>query len=120
MLERAKKVGSTEPGHYLLPACRYRHTKEGKRGRLGFDPTRPMQGWRTPWRTFITTGGLKRSDSPIFAHHRIIKMAEAGVPDQTLVAIVGRVSKAMPEHYGHLRMNAKRKAVAASGEGRTC
>ena len=30
MLERAKKVGSTEPGHYLLPACRYRHTKEGK------------------------------------------------------------------------------------------
>jgi hypothetical protein len=49
--ERAKKVRSTGKEHYLLPACRYRHTKQGKSAGLGFDPTRPMQGWRTAWRT---------------------------------------------------------------------
>jgi integrase len=114
LLERAKKVGSTEPDHYLFPACRYLHTKEGQSGAgLGFDPTQPMQGWRTAWRTFTTKAGLKGLRFHDLRHHSITKLAEAGVPEQTLMAIAGHVSKAMLEHYSHVRMNAKRKAVAA-------
>ena len=40
-------------------------------------------------------------------------MAEAGVPEQTLMAISGHVSKQMLEHYSHIRMQAKRDAVKA-------
>jgi intergrase/recombinase len=46
-------------------------------------------------------------------HHCITKLAEAGVPEQTLMAIAGHVSREMLEHYSHIRMQAKRDAVAA-------
>lgn len=114
LLERAKKVGSTEPDHYLLPAYRYRHTKEGQHSAgLGFDPTKSMEGWRSAWRKLTEKAGLKGLRFHDLRHHSITKLAEAGVPDQTLMAIAGHVSKAMLEHYSHVRMNAKRDAVAA-------
>lgn len=40
-------------------------------------------------------------------------MAEAGVPEITLVSIAGHMSRAMIERYSHIRMNAKRDAVEA-------
>jgi integrase len=46
-------------------------------------------------------------------HHSITKLAEAGVPEQTLMAIGGHVSKSMLEHYSHIRLMAKRAAVDA-------
>jgi len=114
LLERARKIGSTEPEHYLLPAFRYQHTKEGKTSAgLGFDPTKPMVNWRTAWRKLTEKAGLKGLRFHDLRHHSITKLAEAGVPDQTLMAIAGHVSKAMLEHYSHVRMNAKRQAVAA-------
>jgi integrase len=114
LLERASKIGATEPEHYLLPAYLYRHTKEGQnKAGLGFDPTRPMQGWRTAWRSLTRKAGLNGLRFHDLRHHSITKLAEAGVPDQTLMAIAGHVSRAMLEHYSHVRMNAKREAVAA-------
>ena len=46
-------------------------------------------------------------------HHGIKKLAEAGVPEQVLMAIAGHVSREMPEHYSHIRQKAKRDAVEA-------
>jgi len=43
----------------------------------------------------------------------ITKLAEKGVPEQTLMAIAGHVSKEMLEHYSHIRIQAKRDAVAS-------
>ena len=40
-------------------------------------------------------------------------MAEAGVPDTTIMAIAGHVSRAMLERYSHISMVGKRKAVEA-------
>jgi integrase len=114
LLERAGKIGATQPEHYLLPACRYRHTKDGKStAGLGFDPEKPMATWRTAWRKLTEKAGLKGLRFHDLRHHSITKLAEAGVPDQTLMAIAGHVSKAMLEHYSHVRMKAKRDAVAA-------
>jgi len=50
--------------------------------------------------------------------HPITKLAEAGVPDHTLMAIAGHVNREMLEHYSHIRMQAKRGAVAALGRGK--
>lgn len=38
-------------------------------------------------------------------------MAEAGVVESTMLAIMGQMSRAMLERYSHIRMQAKRAAV---------
>jgi hypothetical protein len=40
-------------------------------------------------------------------------MAEAGVPESTMPALAGHMSRAMVERYSHIRMAAKRTAVEA-------
>jgi len=40
-------------------------------------------------------------------------MAEAGVPERTMLALLGHMSRAMLERYSHIRMRAKREAVEA-------
>ncbi|MBK5293991.1 MAG: tyrosine-type recombinase/integrase [Acidobacteriia bacterium] len=44
-------------------------------------------------------------------HTVCTKMAEAGVPESTMLAIMGHMSRAMLERYSHIRMKAKREAV---------
>ena len=40
-------------------------------------------------------------------------MAAAGVPESTMLATMGHMSRAMLERYSHIRMKAKREAVEA-------
>lgn len=40
-------------------------------------------------------------------------MAEAGVPETTMLALLGHMSRAMLERYSHIRMARKREAVEA-------
>jgi integrase len=111
--ERAKLLKANEPEHYLFPAFRCKHTKEGKAAGSGYDPTKPMVSWRSGWRTLTTNAGLKGLRFHDMRHHSITKLAEAGVPDQTLMSIAGHVNKAMLDHYSHVRLQAKRTAVEA-------
>jgi integrase len=101
LLERAKALGATEPDHYLFPACQRRQ----------IDPTHPQTTWRTAWRNVTHEAGLKGLRFHDLRHHCITRMAEAGVPEQTLMAIAGHLSRQMLEHYSHIRMQAKRDAV---------
>jgi hypothetical protein len=39
-------------------------------------------------------------------------MAEAGVPERTMLALMRHMSRAMPGRFSHIRMAAKREAVA--------
>ena len=48
-------------------------------------------------------------------HTAATKMSEAGVPESTMLALLGHMSRAMLEHYSHIRMKAKREAVKALG-----
>jgi hypothetical protein len=41
----------------------------------------------------------------------IIKLAESGAGDETIIEIAGHVDRQMLRHYGHIRMKAKRGAV---------
>lgn len=40
-------------------------------------------------------------------------MAEAGIAESTMLALMGHMSRAMLERYSHIRMAAKRDAVEA-------
>ena len=45
-------------------------------------------------------------------HTFATRLAENGVPESTMLALMGHMSRAMLERYSHIRMTAKRDAVA--------
>lgn len=138
--ERAKQLfgDSLSPDWYVLP-----HAE----GKSKPDPTQPMSGWRSAWRTLTraiecpvcgrlqspsdachnekcradirgaksSTFGLRFHD---LRHHAITELAESQASDRTIMSIAGHVSTKMLEHYSHVRLDAKRKALSAlSGRG---
>jgi integrase len=111
LLERATALEATSPDCYLLPAFRFRQTKAPSSAGAGFDVTAPMRSWRSAWRKLTKAAGLDGLRFHDLRHHCITKLAEAGVAEQTLMAIAGHVSREMLEHYSHIRMQAKREAV---------
>jgi hypothetical protein len=44
-------------------------------------------------------------------HHAITRLAESQASEQTIMSLAGHVSREMLEHYSHIRMEAKRRAV---------
>jgi integrase len=111
LLERAKEMGATEPGHYLTS-----RRVSGKE----YDPTQPpiRWGWRTAWRTFTAECGLKGLRPHDLRHHAITKPAESSeASEQTIMSIAGHVSVEMLRYYSHVRQEAKREAVAALDNG---
>jgi integrase len=112
LIERGSVLGANAPEHYLLPAYKFRRTKEATPAGAGFDLNSPMRSWRSAWRRLTKAAGLDGLRFHDLRHHCITRLAEAGVPEQTLMAIAGHVSREMLEHYSHIRMQAKREAVA--------
>jgi integrase len=108
MLDRADKLGHTEPEHYLWPACQW--------GR--FDPTQPMLKWDTVWRALRDAAGLQRLRFHDLRHTVITELAEMGIADHVLESISGHLSRRMLEHYSHIRIDAKRQALDALDEQR--
>ena len=46
-------------------------------------------------------------------HHAITELAESQASERTIMAIAGHVSARMLEHYSHIRLDAKRRALEA-------
>jgi integrase len=102
LLRRAEMLGATDPEHYVFPAC-----ESGV-----IDPTKPMKGWRTEWRHLSKAAGLKGLRFHDLRHQAITELCEAGLSDMTIMGIAGHVSKEMLQHYSHIRLQARREAVA--------
>ena len=101
MVERADALGFTDPEHYLWFACQW--------GR--FNPTKPMKKWDSAWRALRHEAGLDGLRFHDLRHTFITHMAEADVPEQVMKAIAGHLTKRMLEHYTHIGMKAKRRAL---------
>ena len=100
---RAQQLGATEPDHYIFPAC-----ENGK-----INPTRAQKSWRSAWRSLRKAARLQHLRFHDLRHHAITELAESQASDQTVMAIAGHVSRQMLEHYSHVRLEAKRRAVEA-------
>jgi hypothetical protein len=61
-----------------------------------------------------STHGLRFHD---LRHHAITELAESQTSDRTIMSIAGHVSTKMLEHYSHVRLEAKRKALSALSAG---
>jgi len=78
----------------------------------GYGPTSPMRTWRAAWRSLTKKAGLAGFRFHDLRHHCITQFAEAGAPEETIMAIAGHVDRKMLDHYSHIRLEARRKAVA--------
>jgi integrase len=111
------------------------------------DPTKPMSGWRSAWRSLTRAikcpacgelqnpsatcrrnqcrtdiSKVKSSTAGLrfhdLRHHAITELAESQASDRTIMSIAGHVSQQMLAHYPHVRIEAKRKAPGcARGRG---
>ena len=90
----------------------------GKRGRpqagkaRPLDPTTPIQSINSSWERVRDMAGIQCRLHDL-RHTAATKMAEAGVTESTMLALMGHMSRAMIERYSHIRMAAKREAVKA-------
>jgi integrase len=107
LYHRAQKIAGTDSEHYVFPAC-----ENGK-----IDPAKPQKSWRTAWRSLREAAGLKHFRFHDLRHHTITELAESGASEQTIMSVAGHVSRQMLEHYSHVRLEAKRRAVDALSQG---
>ena len=96
------KFGETRPDWFVFPFGKPQPT----------DPARGVTTFKTVWRLILKEAGVEGRwhDS---RHTFITDLAESGAGDQTIMDMAGHVSKGMLKHYSHIRMQAKRVAVAA-------
>jgi integrase len=76
------------------------------------DPTRPVTDIKTAWGSVRKLADAQCRFHDL-RHTTLTKMAEAGIPESTMLALAGHMSRAMLERYSHIRMRAKREAVEA-------
>jgi integrase len=116
LIERAQRLGSVEPDHFLFPfyASRQKSAPGVERG-IGYDPTRPAKGWRTAWRSLRTKAGLPKLRFHDLRHTVISQLAEKGVPIEVTMDLVGHISPEMTRHYTHISAKAKAAAVTNLG-----
>ena len=103
LYHRAQKVAGTEPDHHVFPAC--------ENGDI--DPATPQKSWRSAWRSLRKAAGLGHLRFHDLRHHAITELAESDASEQTIMSVAGHVSRQMLEHYSHVRLEAKRRAVEA-------
>jgi integrase len=75
------------------------------------DPTRPVTGVKHAWETLRAEAAVSCRLHDL-RHTFATRLAEAGVPESTMLALMGHMSRAMLERYSHIRMAAKREALA--------
>jgi integrase len=111
-VERAKKLGSTAPDHFLFPFRIHRSH---------FDPTRHQTTFKTAWLKMVAAADLPGFRMYDLRHHCITELLEdPRNSEETVQAIAGHVSRRMMQRYSHIRSAAKRSAVcglySSSGE----
>jgi integrase len=95
-----KRFGQAQVWHYLFPFGKPTPN----------DPNRPITDVTGSWKTLRKTAGVQCRLHDL-RHTAATKMAEAGVPESTMLALMGHMSRAMLERYSHIRMAAKRTAM---------
>ncbi|HYL83658.1 MAG TPA: site-specific integrase [Candidatus Angelobacter sp.] len=97
----AHRFGQPQPDHYLFPW--------GKP--LPSNPTRHATDITWGWDQLRKDTGVSCRLHDL-RHTFATRLAESGVSESTMLALMGHMSRAMLERYSHIRMAAKREAIA--------
>lgn len=103
-LERAHKLGSVLPQHYLFP----RRYTTGH-----WEPDKPASpAWLFKrWKAMREAADLPWITPHCLRHQAITRMLEFGVPTETVRNIAGHVSETMMRHYSHSRIATSSSAL---------
>jgi integrase len=103
-VERADRLGSRYPGHFIFP---YRVN------RALWDPSRPAsRGWlRKQMETLRERTGIQHLNSEVWRDQLCTEMLKQGIPIAHIVALLGHVSEKMVEAYKHTRLESKQAAL---------
>ena len=96
-----KAFGEPDSAHFLFASG----------SPLPTDPTRPVLDLKHGWET-LRERACVSCRLHYLRHTFATRLAENGVPESTMLALMGHMSRAMLERYSHIRMTAKRDAVA--------
>jgi integrase len=75
------------------------------------EPEKPVTDISSGWDLVRSLSGVSCRLHDL-RHTFCTRLAEAGVPESTMLALMGHMSRAMLERYSHIRMAAKRDALA--------
>jgi integrase len=104
-LQRAHRLGATEPEDYVFPFRIHRSL---------YDPTRHQTTFKTAWNKLIAAAQLPGFRMYDLRHHAITALLESpDISEETVEDIAGHVSRRMKKRYSHIRMEYKRAAVDA-------
>jgi integrase len=107
-IERAKRLGSVDPDHYLFP---FR-----VRPNALCDPARHQTTFKTAWNKMKIAARIQNLRMYDLRHHAITALLEnPEVSEETVEDLAGHVSRRMKKRYSHIRMEYKRAAVDAIG-----
>lgn len=103
-VERARRLGSAGPDHYLFPFRVHRGL---------WDPTRPASSsWlRRSWSELREAAGLPWLTPHCLRHQCITLMYEMGVDEQTIMHTAGHQSPRMSRYYSHNRRSVQKSAL---------
>lgn len=110
LLARAAELGSCQAHHYLFP---FREARER------WNPLRPMSdsGLKKRWDAVRKKAGVPWLRPYDLRHTGITRMAEAGVPVEVAMSLVGHMTRQMHEHYTSISKGAKRRWMQVTWEG---
>ncbi len=103
----AGKLGPIQPDWYVFPLSNRTRPIDG---------TRPVTSLKTAWETVRTEAKVQCRLHDL-RHSFCTKLAENGVPEATMLDMMGHVSPAMLRRYSHIRAKARREAIAALESG---
>jgi integrase len=103
----ARHLGPLQPNWYVFPFSNRTRPIDG---------TKPVTSLKTAWETVREDAGVNCRLHDL-RHTFCTKLAEAGVPETTMLDMMGHVSPSMLRRYSHIRAQARRNAIAAL-EGR--
>jgi site-specific recombinase XerD len=104
----ARQLGPIQPDWFVFP--------QSNRVRL-LNATEPVLSLKTAWATVKAKAGVQCRLHDL-RHSFCTKLAEAGVPERTMLDMMGHVSSAMLRRYSHIRAQARRDAISAlEGKG---
>lgn len=108
LLDRAHRLGCSDPEHFLLP---HRAHRKGAPA----DPNRPMGSFKRAWQSMRKAAGLPQVRYHDLRHHIITVLLEnPEISEQTVEEIVGHVPGRMKKRYSHIRMQRKKEALNAT------
>ncbi len=102
------------PEAYLFPSHAVGFRPEGHGSAIyDIDFGRPMKGWKTAWKRVRLRAGVSCRWHDL-RHTLVSRLAEQPtVSEETIRALAGHVSRQTLSRYAHIRVSAKRAAIAS-------